>query len=406
TGGTTNAIGNIGAAGIGGGLGGYGAAITVNDGTVLAVGGTGAAGIGGGFGGTFTMPGNVITLDSLTTAATDPAGKGENISINAGTVTATGGDNAAGIGGGGGGMANQISIVAATTTGIGGTNGSGVGAGYKGTTSAVTLKATTALPLYLYEGQNGIGSLENGSIRDAEYNISDTVEPFYHSRIAYGDFVISGGTYGTDYHYDYSKSEMVVTGNGQYTIRLRDGVTSTTQQIKITGAATLTLQDIVIDRTSQTGGYALLTNSTGNIKILLSGKNRLIAGANNAALQKEGNGKLFIDDAAGAGKAVNSLEAIGSEYGAAIGGAYNTATSNIEQLGGIIIATGKNGAAIGGGSSNLSGTAGGEAHNIQISGGKLTATIDKGVYAWAVGPGASKNNVGSHSNLYINASAT
>ena len=82
------ATGATGAAGIGGASGGKGKDITINGGIITAIGGEKAAGIGGG----------------------ESHGNGLNIVINGGTVTASGGQNVAGIGGGEGGSASNIYI--------------------------------------------------------------------------------------------------------------------------------------------------------------------------------------------------------------------------------------------------------------------------------------------------------
>ena len=114
-GGTLRATGGDHCAGIGGGQGGDGGTVTINEGTVYANGGYAGAGIGGGEG-----------------------GDGGTITINGGTVEAVGGDPGAGIGGGGkgfsgsgsGGAAGIITITNGNVTAIGGNYGAGIGGGY------------------------------------------------------------------------------------------------------------------------------------------------------------------------------------------------------------------------------------------------------------------------------------
>ena len=74
--GTLTASGNVGSAGIGGGVGGAGGRIIVNGGAVTAIGNGGSAGIGGGY-----------------------RGSGGRITVNGGTLNATGNDGGAGVGG-------------------------------------------------------------------------------------------------------------------------------------------------------------------------------------------------------------------------------------------------------------------------------------------------------------------
>ena len=90
-------------------------------GSLTATGGASAAGIGGGF-----------------------QGKGENITITGGTVTATGGEGGAGIGGGAeGGGGNNITIKGGTVTATGGGNrgnsGAGIGGGSSGSGENITI---------------------------------------------------------------------------------------------------------------------------------------------------------------------------------------------------------------------------------------------------------------------------
>ena len=90
-------------------------------GSLTATGGASAAGIGGGF-----------------------QGKGENITITGGTVTAAGGEGGAGIGGGAeGGGGNNITIKGGTVTATGGGNrgnsGAGIGGGSSGSGENITI---------------------------------------------------------------------------------------------------------------------------------------------------------------------------------------------------------------------------------------------------------------------------
>ena len=138
--GTLKATTNNAAAGIGG-LYAAGGTITINGGTVEATGGGGAAGIGGGLGGA----GGTITINGGTVTATGgdnpggsgigggQSGAGGTITINGGTVTATGGsggNGGAGIGGGSAGAGGSGTITGGTVTATGrGTYGRGIGSG-------------------------------------------------------------------------------------------------------------------------------------------------------------------------------------------------------------------------------------------------------------------------------------
>ena len=115
-------------------------------GSLTATGGMSAAGIGGGF-----------------------QGNGENITITGGTVNTTGGENGgAGIGGGNGGdngnggVGNNITITGGTVTATGGFNAAGIGGGINGKGENITIKGGTVNATGGESGA-GIGGGSNNS---------------------------------------------------------------------------------------------------------------------------------------------------------------------------------------------------------------------------------------------------
>lgn len=112
-----------GGAGIGGNAAEPGGTITIKAGTVDATGGYQAAGIGG------------------------ANSSGGTVTISGGTVHAVGGFTAAGIGGGWSGNGGTITISGGTVQAVGGTNSAGIGAGVNGAGGAVSISggAVTAL---------------------------------------------------------------------------------------------------------------------------------------------------------------------------------------------------------------------------------------------------------------------
>ena len=84
--------------------------------TLTAKGGANAAGIGGGY-----------------------MGSGGRVTISGGAVTATGGASAAGIGGGSGGSGGRVTISGGMVTAKGGLFGAGIGGGFSGSGGAVTI---------------------------------------------------------------------------------------------------------------------------------------------------------------------------------------------------------------------------------------------------------------------------
>ena len=118
-------------------------------GSLTATGGFNSAGIGGGYLG----DGRDITITGGTVTATGGRlgagigggreGKGENITITGGTVTATGGSDGAGIGGGSSGSGENITIKGGTVNATGGESGAGIGGGNDGVGNNITITGGT-----------------------------------------------------------------------------------------------------------------------------------------------------------------------------------------------------------------------------------------------------------------------
>ena len=137
-------------AGIGGGFDIACGHIVINSGNITATGGNNAAGIGG-----------------------RDASCG-NITINGGTVTATGGQYAAGIGGGDGASCGNITISGGTVEATGGDYGAGIGTGYTDghaiSCGAITISGGTVTATGgkwaagIGSGYNGGGEASHGNI--------------------------------------------------------------------------------------------------------------------------------------------------------------------------------------------------------------------------------------------------
>ena len=147
------------------------------DGSLTATGGFNGAGIGGGFG-----------------------GSGSNITIEGGEITATGGFDGAGIGGGYKGSGSNITISDGEVTATGAGAGAGIGGSYKGSGSGITIeggKVTAQGDL----GGAGIGGGYKGSGSDVTISGDAQVKvqggaanEYWHKGAAIGN----GGTYTTD----------------------------------------------------------------------------------------------------------------------------------------------------------------------------------------------------------------
>ena len=124
-------------------------------GSLTATGGYNGAGIGGGNGDgaeNITITGGTV-------------GSGENITINGGEVTASGGDNwddcGAGIGGGNGGVGKNITITGGTVNATGTDGGAGIGGGENGNGEDITINGGKVNASGAYGGA-GIGGGVNG----------------------------------------------------------------------------------------------------------------------------------------------------------------------------------------------------------------------------------------------------
>ena len=121
-------------AGIGSEFGNSGGTITINGGSITATGGRNGAGIGGsqdGSGGNIIIHGGTVkaTGGGYAAGIGGSSGSGGTITINGGTVEAIGGTFAAGIGSGEGGSGGTITIHGGTVTATGGDEAAGIGGG-------------------------------------------------------------------------------------------------------------------------------------------------------------------------------------------------------------------------------------------------------------------------------------
>lgn len=143
----------------------------MSDGSLTATGGTNGAGVGGGSNGdagNITINGGTITAEGgISGAGIGGGSNGDacNITINAGTITATGGINGAGIGGGGNGSADRITITGGIVKAYGTINGAGIGGGANGNCTSATITGGT-VEASNRNGRKGIDGGSNGSAKN------------------------------------------------------------------------------------------------------------------------------------------------------------------------------------------------------------------------------------------------
>lgn len=329
--------------------------ITINGGTVNATGGYAAAGIGGG-----QNRGNSV------------------ITITGGTVSATGGYGAAGIGAGETAAAESITITGGTVTAQGGQDGAGIGGGYDADAeSTITISGGTVTTT---GGNNASGIGAGAYDAGADVAISGGTITATGGNFAAG---IGGGRQGADSEGTYG------------TITISSGTTTAqggTEGAGIGGGLNDAGGDITIagGTVTATGGPRAAGIGSGDSAAGDEGQNITISGG---TVNAQGG-----VDAAGIGGSLETsgnnitisggtVTATGGDSGAGIGGGRGSderpSGGSIAIQGGIVTAEGgDDGAGIGGGE-------GGDGGEITISAGTVTALGTS--YATAIGGGFEGN---------------
>ena len=305
-------------------------------GSLTATGGNNAAGIGGGF-----------------------QGNGENITITGGTVIATGGFSAAGIGGGREGKGENITITGGTVNATS-TDGAGIGGGL-------------------------LGSGENIAITGGTVNATGT-----------DGAGIGGGNGGVGKNITITGGSVTATG-GEFAAGIGGSNGGSGNNITITGGtvtATGGEGGAGIGGGAEGGGGNNITIKGGTVTAT-GGGNRGNSGAGIGGGSSGSGENITIND--------GKVTATGGNYAAGIGGGSvgrwggdAGSGKNITINGGTVNATGDGGAGIGGGGAAASdielwGSNGGNGEDITINGGTVNAA---GAYGGA-GIGGGLNGIGS-----------
>ena len=335
-------------------------------GSLTATGGNNAAGIGGGFQGN----GENITITGGTVIATGGfsaagigggrEGKGENITITGGTVNATGNEDGAGIGGGSSGSGENITINGGEVTASGGDNwddcGAGIGGGNGGVGKNITITGGTVNATGGYGGgAAGIG----GAFANGE-NITIT-----------GGTVNAAGSY-----FDHGMGAGIGGGGNSS----GNNITITGGTVNVTGGYG---GGAGIGGGAEGGGGNNITIKGGTVTAT-GGGYRGNSGAGIGGGSSGSGENITIND--------GKVTATGGSYAAGIGGGSVGAWGgdagsgkNITINGGTVNATGTDGGAGIGGGEN------GNGEDITINGGKVNAS---GAYGGA-GIGGGVNGIGS-----------
>ena len=210
--GSLKATGGDSGAGIGGGGqwgDGSGENITITGGSVTATGGKWAAGIGGvGNGKNITINGGTVNATGTDGGAGiggGDEGSGEDITITGGTVNAAGGDYGAGIGGGFRGNGENITITGGTVTAAGGVSGAGIGGGVNGIGSKVTVSGAAQVTANAGKGGDQYGP--GATIGDGGTSDTDSEGAFLPGKEI--DANIDGLTPGYIHHVIYNEDGSV-----------------------------------------------------------------------------------------------------------------------------------------------------------------------------------------------------
>ena len=335
-------------------------------GSLTATGGFNSAGIGGGYlgdGKNITITGGTVTATGGSSGAGiggGREGKGENITITGGTVNATGNEDGAGIGGGSSGSGENITITGGEVTASGGDNwddcGAGIGGGNGGVGKNISITGGTVNATGGYGGgAAGIG----GAFANGE-NITIT-----------GGTVNAAGSY-----FDHGMGAGIGGGGNSS----GNNITITGGTVNVTGGYG---GGAGIGGGAEGGGGNNITIKGGTVTAT-GGGNRGNSGAGIGGGSSGSGENITIND--------GKVTATGGSYAAGIGGGSVGAWGgdagsgkNITINGGTVNATGTDGGAGIGGGEN------GNGEDITINGGKVNAS---GAYGGA-GIGGGVNGIGS-----------
>jgi len=341
-------------------------------GSLTATGGFNSAGIGGGYlgdGKNITITGGTVTATGGSSGAGiggGREGKGENITINGGEVTASGGDNwddcGAGIGGGNGGVGKNITITGGTVNATGGYGGgaAGIGGAFANGEN-ITITGGTVNAAGSYF-DHGMGAGIGGGGNSSGNNITITGGTVNVTGGYGGGAGIGGGA----------------EGGGGNNITIKGGT------VTATGGGY---------RGNSGAGIGGGSSGSGENITINDGKVTATGGSYAAGIGGGSVGAWGGDAGSGKNITINggTVNATGTDGGAGIGGGENGNGEDITINGGKVNASGAyGGAGIGGGVNGIG-------SKVTVSGAaQVTATATGSGPDWSgVGTGATIGNGGS-----------
>ena len=370
-------------------------------GSLTATGGFNSAGIGGGYlgdGKNITITGGTVTATGGSSGAGiggGREGKGENITITGGTVNATGNEDGAGIGGGSSGSGENITINGGEVTASGGDNwddcGAGIGGGNGGVGKNITITGGTVNATGGYGGgAAGIGgAFANGENITITGGTVNAAGSYFDHGMGAG---IGGGGNSSGNNITITGGTVNVTGGYGGGAGIGGGAEGG-------GGNNITIKGGTVTATG--GGYhgnsgaGIGGGSSGSGENITINDGKVTATGGSYAAGIGGGSVGAWGGDAGSGKNITinggTVNATGTDGGAGIGGGENGNGEDITINGGTVNAAGAyGGAGIGGGLNGIG-------SKVTVSGAaQVTATATGSGPDWSgVGTGATIGNGGS-----------
>ena len=370
-------------------------------GSLTATGGFNSAGIGGGYlgdGKNITITGGTVTATGGSSGAGiggGREGKGENITITGGTVNATGNEDGAGIGGGSSGSGENITINGGEVTASGGDNwddcGAGIGGGNGGVGKNITITGGTVNATGGYGGgAAGIGgAFANGENITITGGTVNAAGSYFDHGMGAG---IGGGGNSSGNNITITGGTVTATGGDNGGAGIGGGAEGG-------GGNNITIKGGTVTATG--GGYrgnsgaGIGGGSGGSGENITINDGKVTATGGNSGAGIGGGSGGFWSGESGSGKNITinggTVNATGTDGGAGIGGGENGNGEDITINGGKVNASGAyGGAGIGGGLNGIG-------SKVTVSGAaQVTATATGSGPDWSgVGTGATIGNGGS-----------
>ncbi|MBS7000821.1 MAG: hypothetical protein KH168_06970 [Clostridiaceae bacterium] len=188
-------------------------------------------------------------------------------------------------------------------------NGTGSGAYRTGDIIEITASLPAGSEFSSWTLDSGSGTFENCYSSTTRFTIGSedaVVTAQYKGEGLTGDFIVSGGTLGTDYKYE--NGTLTITGSGKYEISLKEGIETTGNQIMVQGGTpVITLHSVKVN-----GDYALRIKDKAKVTLILDGENSMCSKKSNCVYVQD-NSYLTITSIQGDGSSAGTLRAEGNK---------------------------------------------------------------------------------------------